>query len=121
VILRDVIDSHINKKYTLSIPTLLPHIEGTLSEYYITNTEPGKKKINIYIDYLLEENDRYLPFKGIIVDKLYEHFHWGDQYLPSLSRHAILHGADTNYYTEINSLKVILIFDMIIYILKKGA
>jgi hypothetical protein len=120
-ILSDVISSHINRKYTLSIPALLPQIEGVLSQYFINSTELGKKKINIYIDYLLEGDDRYLPFKGIIIDELYKKFHWGDESMPALSRHAILHGADTNYNTEINSLKIILIFDMIVYVLKKGS
>ena len=32
---------------------------------------------------------------------------------PDLSRHAILHGGDTNYGTELNALKVIMLIDYV--------
>jgi hypothetical protein len=113
-ILKDVIKAHLNKDYTLSIPTLLPQIEGTLRDYDYNGKQISKKTLSGFIDLLLQDKDEYIPVKGLIVDELYEHFKWGDEKSPALSRHAILHGSDVSYNTEINSLRVILIYDMIV-------
>lgn len=113
-ILKDVIKAHKNKNYTLSIPSILPQIEGTLYEYNNKRFNIGKKSIELYIDTLLQDRDEYLPVKGMIVDKLYEHFKWGSDTDKILSRHAILHGSNVKYNTQINSLKIILIYDLIV-------
>jgi len=118
IILNDVIKAHIREEYTLSIPTILPQIEGTIRENS-NEKDFNKKALGIYIDILLRDKDEYLPVKGLIVDDLYEHFKWGDKDIPSLSRHAILHGADIGYNTEKNSLRLILIYDMLIQLIMK--
>ena len=42
-------------------------------------------------------------------------FQWGDPLSSSLSRHAILHGGDTDYATALNSVKALLLFDFVLF------
>ncbi|MFP3489612.1 hypothetical protein R0K20_18625, partial [Staphylococcus sp. SIMBA_130] len=48
------------------------------------------------------------------VDTILAEFTRGEEIKSDLSRHAILHGADTDYGTKVNSIKTILVLDTII-------
>ena len=53
--------------------------------------------------------------KEFVSSEVFTGFEWGSPLTAALSRNAILHGADTNYGTEINSLKAIVLFDFIVF------
>ena len=118
-ILKDVVWAHIQKKYTLSIPVVLPNIEG------IINENSGRKGIikpseslSILKTYLKEELDSnsllaLYPLALLkFTEKLFrEGFEWGKP--SNKGRHPILHGQHTNYDDEVFSLKLILLIDFL--------
>ncbi len=126
--LNDAIDAHIQKKYTLSIPVLSPHIEGILTDWIL-----GQKKISLdsfrdkkkwfknlqsgleggfitdyMLDFLFEYLDKTSLFAG---------FEWSKEDGVTLNRHKLAHGKRINYDTELNSLKVILLLDSVFHII----
>lgn len=115
-ILRQVIDTHSSGYYFASVTTILPQIEGIIPERY--GHKKGDwcttKKLEKYVKELLATKsvtflDRWMErfYSEIILKQ----FTYGDDLKSTLSRHAILHGYDTKYGTQINSLQAILIFD----------
>lgn len=130
--IRDALDAHIHRKFTLSIPTLLPLIEGIACEYTSKKAGSSSKLLKEIIED--ESYTTFLPsvskqlflslidnivFFGNIGDELtmekYPKFliENGVKESECLNRHAILHGIQKNYASEINSLKVFLILDML--------
>ncbi|MCX6343916.1 MAG: hypothetical protein NT018_02435 [Armatimonadetes bacterium] len=118
-ILRAVMDAHISKNYWLSVPSMLPQIDGVIAEYYGHKGHLSGKKLVEYVEKLFAAQPSNLM--GLISSAnrdfyttiLLFPFLFGQ--LPAfISRHAILHGADTGYGTEANSLKVILFFDYLV-------
>lgn len=118
-ILEDVIQAYIEGKYNLVVPTLLAQIEGTIAEGFSHQGNMTGKTLNSYIDQLLNDDVQYLSgsidsmAKKFISQVVLVRFMHGQDIPSSLSRHAILHGADTLYGTQINALKAILLFDYI--------
>ena len=115
-ILNSVIEAHIEEKYNLSIPAILPQIEGVIAESFCHEGRMYGKKLKNYIDLLLEDNyvnsfdESINSYIKRVVLVSFEH---GKPINSNLSRHAILHGADIKYGTKINSLKAILLFNYI--------
>jgi hypothetical protein len=110
-ILNASIDAHINGKYELSIPSILPQIEGVMADYNEHKGQFTTGNLKESIKKLLEgkmfkENIRRFIFEIVLVQ--FEH---GNELGSFLSRHAILHGADCDYASPENSLKIILLFD----------
>lgn len=115
-ILRQVIEAHIAGHYWVSVPALLPQIEGIIPERY------GRKKgRRCTFRNLTQELEVLLATRGITflegwmgsfyTKVVLAEFVYGSDPDSSLSRHAILHGHDTSYGTAENSLKAILTFD----------
>lgn len=113
-ILREVIESHIEEKYFLAIASLLPQMEGIIVDGYRHSGKLHGGKYRDYLKKLLNKNDK-LSFDYAAENFLFEivliNFEHGYELGSSLSRHAILHGADVNYGSKTNSLKCILLFD----------
>lgn len=117
-ILEAVVNAHIEGKYELSIPALLPQIEGIIWNGYGCNSGSTKtKRERDYVKDLCGEgpesgDPEYLDqtAEDFFLNTLMQNFDL-DHPTPELSRHAILHGVDTNYATPVNSLKLILLFD----------
>ena len=116
-ILEAAVNAHIEGKYELSIPALLPQIGGIIMDGYDHNGWAKQKYEEDYARKLCEggpedgEPDSLdHAAEDFFLKTLKQDFRLG-QPMPGLSRHAILHGADTDYATSVNSLKVILIFD----------
>jgi hypothetical protein len=113
-ILREVIQSHIEGKYFVAVAGLLPQVEGIIADGYRHSGKLRKKKYRDYVEKLLNKNDK-LSFDDAAKNFLFEivliNFEHGNKLGSSLSRHAILHGADVNYGSKANSLKCILLFD----------
>lgn len=110
-ILKEAVAAHVEGRYELSIPTLLPQIEGTIADI---NKHAGRmkfKNMEDYVESIFARNSRFDRIsKAFYLSILLENFKWQDP-IPFLSRHAILHGTDTNYASASNSLRLILMFD----------
>lgn len=131
-IIKDALDAHIAHKYSLSIPTLLPIVEGIATDISGKRAGSPKKRIKEVIGNQYGEVFAAAS-KDVFLNLLDEIGFFGniqpDQFTSSkysillnekgvienecLNRNAILHGVQLNYASEINSLKVFLILDML--------
>lgn len=134
-IIRDALRAHVDARYTLSIPTLLPIVEGVLTS--ITGKPAASSGGSILLargviedmhtDFMREASkDAVVEFvTGITVyghvpsqyftpqrypEWLDQHELTGDQVL---NRHAILHGVQMDYGSEENSLRAFFILDVL--------
>lgn len=134
-IIMDALRAHIDARYTLSIPTLLPIVEGILTS--VTGKPAARSGGSIplargviegmYTDFMREASkDAVIEFvTGMRVygnvpqqyftpqrypEWLAQHGLTGDQVL---NRHAILHGVQMDYGSEENSLRAFFILDVL--------
>jgi len=139
-IIYDALEAHINGKYTLSIPTLLPHIEGIareiVKEYNLPKLhEPlicrevhcGKYGVKTWPSAVFGKvaiND----FEGWVAAESLLYFLEGTLYISpgdfqkdlerlkrksKLNRQSILHGVQIKYATSMNSLRCFLALDIL--------
>ncbi len=137
-ILYDALEAHINGKYTLSIPTLLPHIEGIALDIVKKYNLPELKKPLIYddksgavtqpsrifaevainaftfeewvaVESLLYYLEKTLYFSKSSKRKGLENL----KQESDLKRNPILHGIQINYASKMNSLRCFLALDVI--------
>lgn len=128
----DAVEAHIDKKWTLTIPALIPHIEGIAGEILLANgisftkeaiiistgqkTYPGSvfgklsaDKVSPTMDVIISSLLYYLE------GTLYEYKDFEDfpkiRRLRTLNRHAVMHGYQINYATRLNSLRCFLASD----------
>ena len=112
-ILKASVVAHKEGYFELSIPTLLPQIEGIIGDISEHTGRMNFKDIKDYAESIFARNSRFDRIsKGFLISILLEQFEWRDP-MPFFSRNAILHGADTNYASAPNSLRLILIFDLL--------
>ena len=124
-ILEDAVWAHNQGKYTLSVPALLPNVEGMINDHsgetgYISQN----KCIKILKDYMNKKHKRgplssFYPLAVLTFVKtlLKNDFEWGR---PSgNSRNPILHGHHVAYNDKVFSLKLILLIDYIQNLIKK--
>ena len=103
------------EKYSLSIPLMLAELEGTVVDFFNIK---GKSNMMLYKEYVLNalENNEIDDYKKItkayFMNCILAKFFHGDK-VPKFSRHAILHGADVNFGTKVNSINLILTLDII--------
>ncbi|MFO3788123.1 hypothetical protein ACKOKD_05155 [Bacillus mojavensis] len=116
-IIRNAIKAHKQQMYFASIPTLLPQLEGLVADCFQHKGSMNSVKMKKYLECFLIEKvtqDSY-TFKDILYDYYIQNilvrFEHGKDITSDISRHAILHGGDVNYGKQINSLKLILLFD----------
>lgn len=128
----DALDAHINRKWTLTVPALLPHVEGIAGEILLANKlSLSKESIMITKGFKTYPSslfgklraDKVTPTMDVIIssllyyleDTLYEYKDFKDypktRRLQTLNRHAILHGFQINYATRLNSLRCFLALD----------
>jgi hypothetical protein len=118
-ILKDAVWAHKQGKYTLSIPALIPHVEGIINE---NSGKKGKIKfsecLTIFNDdiskksYIKPTSSLYpLALLKFCENLLKENFEWGKP--SNKGRHPILHGHNVNYSDRVFSLKLILLIDFI--------
>lgn len=128
----DAVEAHINRKWTLTIPTLIPHIEGIAGEILLANNlsftkdaiiiSTGQKTYPSSIFSRLRA-DKVTPTMDVIISSLlyylegtlYEYKNFRDfpriRRLKTLNRHAVMHGYQVNYATRLNSLRCFLALD----------
>lgn len=113
-ILRPAVEAHIEGKYALSVPALLAQMEGVVADGFAHRGQMNGVQYKAYVGKLLSpellrKHDEMV--KDFMVEVILAGFKHGGPLPNSMSRHAILHGADTSYGTAATSLKVILLFD----------
>ena len=117
-ILKQAVEAHMAGQYWVSVPALLPQIEGIIPERY--GHKKGSKCRSTHLKEHLEkllatQRPTFLDgwMRSFYTEVLLAKFIYGGPTSSSLSRHAILHGYDTTYGTAENSLKAILTFDFL--------
>ncbi len=117
-ILRQVVDAHVSGQYWVSVPAMLPQIEGIIPELYGHDGSTGYNgaRMKEHLEQMLTSKS-FLPFDGwmrlFYSEVLMASFAYGSPPRSRLSRHAILHGYDTTYGSAANSLRSILAFDFL--------
>lgn len=114
-ILRPALNAHIRGEYILAIPVMLPQIEGIIASGFRFSGWMKAEKFKKHIESLLHEaiviKSKNEAIREFVTVKLMVPFLHGQTVESPLSRHAILHGADLNYGTKANSLKLILFLE----------
>jgi len=133
-IILDALEAHTQRKYTLSIPALLPQIEGIASDIAKKGSTPAPNKLKarlgktkFIVSQVIEESKQ--PFGhamhdillAFIEEPLYKSRDFEKDYRlikkhTGLSRHGILHGLQTKYPAYTNSLRIFLVLDILFYI-----
>ncbi len=137
VIIEDALGAHMSGKFTLSIPALLPQVEGILSgKTNHTAGRVGRLLKDAVERNSLGETDVFDTLEGdlliaLATDPFLFKGHIGEFFSPEkyaewligqgienipLNRDAILHGVQIDYATEINSLRVFFLLDSIYWI-----
>ncbi|WP_196592243.1 hypothetical protein [Pectinatus frisingensis] len=112
-VLREGIDAHLGKHFNASVCTILPQIEGVIHDIIpMTVKKIYKKDLDAVVVSVVDSKDFNQTTKKFYFKIVLQEFRHGDE-IPVLSRYAILHGEDTNFGTEVNSLKLILLFDFL--------
>ena len=114
-VLQDAIWAHNNGYYTLSIPTLIPQLEGLVAEHFRITGRLYAKDLKQYFQSLLHPamiiKNRNENLNEFIVNTLLTQFEHGSETTSILSRNAIAHGGDIFYATKENSLRIILLLN----------
>lgn len=126
-IIGDALDAHRNGKHTLSVPTLLPQIEGILSDYVYVNDLPAKcGKIQQVYNTAIGDLDSYSLSSWAIANTLLYQLQTNTYVFTDFeaelsksvnnrqtTRHTVLHGVAINYHKPIHSLKAFVLLDAI--------
>lgn len=133
-IIEPAIKAHKKKQYILSIPTLLPQIEGILLDITGKKSESYdkwfKKIIEEYFPNTLKEayrvpllnytTDRkmYREIRGYFETDLFSKFLENENLTGDhvLQRHGILHGIHLDYASKENSLRALMVLDFVYWI-----
>lgn len=117
------LSAHRQGKYILSVPTLVPHIEGIAQEFLL---DLGlKKAVNWTVLAKVlgtsQTKARIIvadSFGDALLEVFFAHFERTDQYSSKLiNRHAILHGRHMTYASQANSLRSFLALESLHYFL----
>ncbi len=119
-ILEKAIKAHAAGDYELSVPTVVAQVEGVIADGF---GHVGRMNGKQYQDYLNAhfdsdgdsriEDAANQAVQSFVAKVLLAQFEHGSPSRSKLSRHAILHGGDTDYPSEENSLKAILLLDVL--------
>jgi len=107
--------AHLGGNYACSVPTILTQVEGILADGFSHSGRMNGTKYLEYLDQLLPPTDEEglrqkldAVLHSFFITVLLAPFDHGASIPVDVSRHAILHGADISYATEITSLKAVL-------------
>lgn len=121
-IIKDALWAHKNKKYTLSIPSLLPIIEGVATDYCKRKKTPVPENKTIEkakktAELLGLQGEQYMAeiLLSFIENQLYVHTKKlrKSKNKKLLNRHGILHGYYSGYPDSTRSLKCFLVLDVL--------
>lgn len=112
------IQAHLRGEYVLSIPVLLAQVEGIIANNHNYSGWMSGKEWQRQFESLLHEalvlKGKNNAMRNFVTEILLANFVHGNSIPTSPNRHAILHGADTQYGTKANSLKLILLIENLI-------
>ncbi len=120
-IILDSSDEHKVGKWTVTVPTLLPLVDGVMRRFrkeHLRRSKNAKKVMHVdkFLDYY-RRNQLKLFGKSLdtfMRKQVFAYFDFSNGVSPSpINRHGILHGEIFDYATEANSLKVFLLLDTI--------
>ena len=115
-ILRDALADHLDGRYRVSIPTLLPSVEGIVADAFGLGM---RTRVTAGLEPLAEILDGLDALElDVAIESLSSLYGWADftatsSLSPRLNRHLILHGRTVRYGSEANSLKVVLHLDQL--------
>jgi hypothetical protein len=110
-LLREALKAHSLRMFAVSIPTLIAQFEGLIVDVVKHRGRMAGKDLKAYVDGLAtSESVSGKMLSSFVHDALLAEFAHGSL-APPFSRHAILHGGDTQYATEVNSRTAILLID----------
>lgn len=120
-IILDAADAHNSRKWTLSIPTLFPLVDGLTRKFRRERLRAGKKpggtmQVSRVTDYYKRKQPKLFgaSLDDLVRKHLYANFDFNAGKPPSsVNRHGVLHGEISDYATEANSLRVFLLLDTI--------
>lgn len=136
ILLDDALEAHINEKYSLSIPAMLPLIEGYFDGCFSEHDKKGLiarmkehfdsigDKDEIIADALEAIMEEFLfrtaYFYKVTDKKSYLSFKTSTTMPPDqiLNRHGILHGFDHQYVSKENSLRVFFTIDSLVFMMR---
>lgn len=109
-IIRDALFAHRNGLYTLSIPTLLPFVDGLSAE--IIGSPTKNAVVRFAEDRRANDPEIWVQgFCDFMAQVLYKGYQFGKDSAPYLNRHAIVHGRVFDYPSALNSTRVFLLLD----------
>jgi len=119
-LLRNAVMAHNLGMYDLVVPSILSQFEGYLVDLFGIKGRVDGKILKILLKYLLLQNmdfESSFRFDDAIhkyySEQILENFEHGKIMKYDISRHAILHGANTDFGKQTTSLKVLLLFDFL--------
>jgi hypothetical protein len=122
-IIVDCLEAHKSAQYTLTVPTLLPLLDGMTRAFRKAHLRPTRGKnpnalmqVKQFAEFYRRKQPALwgAPFATIVKTVVYSHFDFATTTRPSsLNRHGILHGEIADYATEANSLKTFLLIDTV--------
>jgi hypothetical protein len=111
-IIRDAVEAHKQRKFTLSIPALLPLVDGLSAE--VLENQSMKAVALLANDRRAKDPEIWVRgFCDFVAHVYYKGYRFGKDTAPSLSRHGILHGRVSDYPSVLNSTRVFLFLDVI--------
>ena len=113
-IIRDALSAHREGRFTLSVPALLPLVEG-LSVEILGNAVRNENAVKaVARDWKQRESEVWAQvFADVIEHVVYKRYDFRTDPAPYLSRHGILHGRIPDYANEVNSIRVFLLIDAV--------
>lgn len=121
-ILEDAVNAHIEGRYNLSVPALVPQVEGVIADNFRIIGSAGTKRTTKVVSSLLHPalvvHNKAPALQQFFSNSFLKNFVRGKSDVSIVNRHAIAHGADTTYGTVQNSLRIILLLDALIKLLR---
>ncbi len=117
--------AHMRREYQLSIPALLPHLEGIAQEFLLDLGLTNKVDWNVFSQLLGTPKSKaeavlVESFGDALLATFFSSFHPYQQYSGTqVNRHAILHGRFVKYSSEANSLRSFLMIATLHYFLQR--
>lgn len=114
LIIRDALADHLARRYRVSVPTLMPCLEGVVADAFGLGQRVSVPQGLEHLADLFEGLDALglevaLDSLGTLYGQI--DFRDASRLSPQLNRHLILHGRAVRYGSEVNSLKVFLYLD----------
>jgi hypothetical protein len=111
-----LLKAHDQGMYFLTIPAALSHAEGLAVEFMEHRGKINGPKLRQLLEQFLKDDELLGPsateFSTWLLMRKFEH----GMAIPPFNRHAILHGADTEYATKQNSIQIIVWIDYLLWL-----